>query len=172
MLINVSGCFTVHANGSFSFNTRWGEPLAVIPVEMPYLLLHEDTAEVTHSGSSSAGMAAPQGSMPRFSPFDVKSWRSLSNEKWNISIIWWRVQWIDSNFASGMLQPEWVNRFISCTWLQCREISFLISRVVNGLLDSTAGAISLCVCVRVWLCLHASPCVWMYVSFSLLSHCE
>ena len=52
---------------------RWGKLLAFIPMEMPYLLLNEDMVEDTHSGSSSGGMAAPQGTMPRFSPSDVKS---------------------------------------------------------------------------------------------------
>lgn len=54
--------------------TTGGEnPLAFIPVEMPYLLLNEDIAEDAHSDSSSGGMATPQGSMPRFSPSDVTS---------------------------------------------------------------------------------------------------
>jgi len=38
-----------------------------------YMLWNEDVAEGARSGSSSGGMAAPQGSMPRFSPSDVKS---------------------------------------------------------------------------------------------------
>ena len=67
-----------------------------------YLLLIEDVAEDTHSGSSSGGMTAPQGSMPRFSPSDVKSWsRSLSNEHFNHLITspvdWLNFPWISWN---------------------------------------------------------------------------
>lgn len=40
--------------------------MAFIPMEMQYLLLHEAVVEDTHSGISSGGMAAPQGTMPRF----------------------------------------------------------------------------------------------------------